>query len=253
MLRLRKKLRRTMGGAGGHVPSPSSCPPPIRPVKFVPGDSDAQSVASSGSVVSSTSEHENQRQRQRGTDRHQERQNNNNNDDTRRWSEPYEPPPIVTQSTVLAFGFFLFALASLWPPLILLVTYLLSKLVPYSFRINDDASTRRQLYREYVRATTSTSSSITTTTASTATATASTASTSSCGEEEGEEEDMGERSVPGDERFSASVAPILEVTSAPHQEEQKHQQQEHQQQQRDVRIEETFWVNQRYVGLFCCC
>lgn len=65
------------------------------------------------------------------------------------WRQPYEPPPVVSQSIVLAIGFFLFILASLWPPLILLVAYVASKLIPYSFRINDDASRRRQLFQEF--------------------------------------------------------------------------------------------------------
>jgi acylglycerol lipase len=46
-------------------------------------------------------------------------------------------------------GFFIFALALLWPPLILLCAYMASKLIPYSFRINDDASKRRQLFAEF--------------------------------------------------------------------------------------------------------
>jgi len=69
----------------------------------------------------------------------------------RKWAEPYEPPPIVPQSTILLFGFFIFLLGQIWPPLILLVTYVASKLVPYSFRANDDASARRQLFREFSR------------------------------------------------------------------------------------------------------
>jgi hypothetical protein len=49
-----------------------------------------------------------------------------------KWKKPYEPPPVVDQSTVLIVGFLIFGLAVLWPPLILLVAYVASKLVPYS-------------------------------------------------------------------------------------------------------------------------
>jgi hypothetical protein len=49
-----------------------------------------------------------------------------------KWKKPYEPPPVVDQSTVLIIGFLIFGLAVLWPPLILLVAYVCSKLVPYS-------------------------------------------------------------------------------------------------------------------------
>jgi hypothetical protein len=49
-----------------------------------------------------------------------------------KWKKPYEPPPVVDQSTILIIGFLIFGLAVLWPPLILLVAYVVSKLVPYS-------------------------------------------------------------------------------------------------------------------------
>jgi hypothetical protein len=49
-----------------------------------------------------------------------------------KWKKPYEPPPVIEQSTILIIGFLIFGLAVLWPPLILLVAYIVSKLVPYS-------------------------------------------------------------------------------------------------------------------------
>ena len=67
------------------------------------------------------------------------------------WSKPYVPPPVVDQSTVLAIGFFIFALAMIWPPLILLFTYVASKLLPYSFRVNDDPTKRRILFTEFAK------------------------------------------------------------------------------------------------------
>jgi hypothetical protein len=42
------------------------------------------------------------------------------------------PPPVIRRSTILAIGFGVFFLALIWPPLILMVTYLLSILVPVS-------------------------------------------------------------------------------------------------------------------------
>ena len=56
-----------------------------------------------------------------------------------------EPKPAVERLTILGIGLALFAMAIIWPPLILLVTYVASFLFPYSFRDNDDAMSRRQL------------------------------------------------------------------------------------------------------------
>ena len=65
--------------------------------------------------------------------------------------EPYEPPPVVSQSLILTIGFVLFLLAQIWPPLILLVAYVLSRLIPYSFRISDDAHVRRREYHTFLQ------------------------------------------------------------------------------------------------------
>jgi hypothetical protein len=67
------------------------------------------------------------------------------------WSAggPFEPPPVISRHVILISGLVLFGLALLWPPLILLLAYLLSKLVPFSFRVNDDAATRRQLFQRF--------------------------------------------------------------------------------------------------------
>jgi hypothetical protein len=62
---------------------------------------------------------------------------------------PFIPPPLVPRSVILAFGFGIFVLALIWPPLILLVTYFVSVLVPYSFRKNDDPTSRRRMYQEF--------------------------------------------------------------------------------------------------------
>lgn len=68
-----------------------------------------------------------------------------------RFSKPFDPEPLVPQSVVLIFGFVVFLLAVVWPPLILLLAYIASKLIPYSFRENDEASNRRQLYHEFCK------------------------------------------------------------------------------------------------------
>lgn len=68
-----------------------------------------------------------------------------------RWRRPYQPEPIVDQSVILVIGFFIFALAMIWPPLILLFAYVASKLIPYSFRENDDPTTRRTLFAEFCK------------------------------------------------------------------------------------------------------
>jgi hypothetical protein len=70
----------------------------------------------------------------------------------RKWAGPYVPEPVLTQSFVLGTGLLAFVLALVWPPLLLLAAYLASKIVPYSYRTNDDATVRRRLYREYTTA-----------------------------------------------------------------------------------------------------
>lgn len=67
----------------------------------------------------------------------------------RDFSTPYVPPPMVRQSTIMGFGIFVFLLGMIWPPLILLIAYICSKLVPYSFRENDDPTTRRELFHQF--------------------------------------------------------------------------------------------------------
>jgi alpha-beta hydrolase superfamily lysophospholipase len=55
------------------------------------------------------------------------------------------PTPAIDKSTIWLAGAFIFALAILWPPLILVGTYFLSVFLPYSFRVNDDGASRRKL------------------------------------------------------------------------------------------------------------
>jgi hypothetical protein len=63
--------------------------------------------------------------------------------------DTYVAPPLVGPTEILIAGSVLFGLALVWPPLILLVAYLISKLVPYCYRVTDDASKRRQLITKF--------------------------------------------------------------------------------------------------------
>jgi len=69
----------------------------------------------------------------------------------RRFDKVYDCPPVVNRGTIMAAGLFIFALAMIWPPLILLFTYIASKLIPYTLRENDDAAKRRELYSQFVQ------------------------------------------------------------------------------------------------------
>ena len=60
-----------------------------------------------------------------------------------------DPKPSIERHTVVMVGVALFVLAMIWPPLILLVTYVASVLIPYSCRVNDDATARRQLLAKF--------------------------------------------------------------------------------------------------------
>lgn len=67
------------------------------------------------------------------------------------WGKTYAPPPLFSQASVLLVGFFVFILATIYPPLILLLAYIASKLIPYSFRVNDDAASRRRLFADFTK------------------------------------------------------------------------------------------------------
>jgi hypothetical protein len=71
--------------------------------------------------------------------------------DKNEWKDFYDPPPMVDQQTILSFGLILFLLAMVWPPLVLIFSYVCSKLIPYSFRVNDEGSKRRQLFADFAQ------------------------------------------------------------------------------------------------------
>ena len=66
-----------------------------------------------------------------------------------KYQGPYDAGPVINQSTILAIGIFVFGLATIWPPLILLFAYVASKLIPYSFRVNDTVTERRKLFADF--------------------------------------------------------------------------------------------------------
>ena len=66
-----------------------------------------------------------------------------------KWKHAYEPAPIISQTICLLVGVVVFVVAWIWPPLVLLLAYMASKAIPYSFRENDDARQRRQLCHEF--------------------------------------------------------------------------------------------------------
>lgn len=56
--------------------------------------------------------------------------------------------PCISSTTILATGFCIYACAIIWPPILLLFTYLLSKFIPYCFLCNDEAVSRRKLWKK---------------------------------------------------------------------------------------------------------
>lgn len=61
------------------------------------------------------------------------------------------PRSRVTGLKIFTIGCLLFGLALTYPPLLLLVTIILSIIIPYSFRENDDGESRRRLWMEFLK------------------------------------------------------------------------------------------------------
>lgn len=66
------------------------------------------------------------------------------------WSVVYVPKPIVDQSSILLMGCFWFIIARIWTPILLVIFILGSYIIPYCFRENDMASSRRQLFQQFL-------------------------------------------------------------------------------------------------------
>ncbi|KAG7355862.1 acylglycerol lipase [Nitzschia inconspicua] len=64
--------------------------------------------------------------------------------------DEFDPPPLISSSAILGTGFFLFVLAMIWPPLVLLVGFVASLVVPYSYRVNDDGPSRRLMMQQFL-------------------------------------------------------------------------------------------------------
>lgn len=64
---------------------------------------------------------------------------------------PFDPPAIMHKWTVVSIGIGLFSLALFWPPLILVVTYVCSQIIPYAFRKNDDPTWRRKEWKKFIQ------------------------------------------------------------------------------------------------------
>lgn len=63
-----------------------------------------------------------------------------------------EPPPSkpwVTSTPILIAGTFIYLLARLWLPSLLILTLILSKFIPHFFRLNDHGDTRRRLWKSW--------------------------------------------------------------------------------------------------------
>ena len=60
-----------------------------------------------------------------------------------------EPMPAIAPSTVWIGGILVFVVARIWPPFLLVMTYGLSKFLPYAFRTNDDGESRRRLLDQF--------------------------------------------------------------------------------------------------------
>lgn len=59
------------------------------------------------------------------------------------------PPSIITATQILTIGFVAFALASIWPPILLIIAIALAWCVPALFYEGDHAENRRKLFNEF--------------------------------------------------------------------------------------------------------
>ena len=63
-----------------------------------------------------------------------------------------DPPPSkpkISSVPVFLTGFSVYVLAVLWPPSILIITFILSKIIPYFFRVNEYGDWRRALWKPW--------------------------------------------------------------------------------------------------------
>ena len=65
--------------------------------------------------------------------------------------QTYEPPPMLTTTSVFVFGSLIIVLASIWTPLAVVFVWIAARFQRYCFRINDEPSNRRRLLKEFQR------------------------------------------------------------------------------------------------------
>jgi Serine aminopeptidase, S33 len=65
--------------------------------------------------------------------------------------DDFDSPPLISSTTIMGGGFFVFALAVIWPPLVLFVAFVASLIVPYSYRVNDDGASRRAMMQHFLQ------------------------------------------------------------------------------------------------------
>ena len=63
-------------------------------------------------------------------------------------SRPDQEPPL-SSSTILLSGITLYAIAYTKPEVLLLLSILFAKFIPYAYRVNDEATERRKLWKEF--------------------------------------------------------------------------------------------------------
>jgi hypothetical protein len=81
---------------------------------------------------------------------HQQQQNRSV-DHSVPWNQVYVPKPVIDSSTILIIGCSFYVIAQLWTPLLLIITIFVSWMVPYWVRENDMASSRRQLFQQFLQ------------------------------------------------------------------------------------------------------
>lgn len=64
---------------------------------------------------------------------------------------PFDPPPVLRESTILSIGIIITVLAWIWLPLVPVATLIASKVIPALFKTTDDATTRRMMYHRFLQ------------------------------------------------------------------------------------------------------
>jgi hypothetical protein len=65
--------------------------------------------------------------------------------------QTYEPPPMLTTTSVFVVGCLIIVLASIWTPLAVVFVWIAARCQRYCFRVNDEPSNRRRLLKDFQR------------------------------------------------------------------------------------------------------